>query len=158
METPIFVAMLTGLFGLISGIVLTYLGSVLKFRKDLEAEYDKDLRNRRLDAYQDLWKLLEILARYDRPKPLNRQTLEELTATMREWYFGTGGLYLSEKTRGTYFDLKRALQDKIARGNYGADGSLVGPDSQSLLDLASLLRASLSQDVGTRKSSPVADS
>jgi hypothetical protein len=99
-------ALITGLIGLASGAILAYLGAILKFRKDLEAEYDKDLRNKRMEAYKDLWSHLQVLARYDRPKPLNRQTLEELTVAMREWYFEIGGLYLSEEARKSYFDLK----------------------------------------------------
>lgn len=111
------VALITGLLGILSGA----LASLLKFRNDLElsrqqfrndseltnqkfrddlrAEYDKDLRERRIEVYKGLWHLLQYLGRYDRPKPLTPQTLQELTVEMRKWYFGGGGLYLSEKSR-----------------------------------------------------------
>ena len=158
MDTQFSMALLTGLIGIISGVILTYLGTVLKFRKDLEAEYDKDLRNRRLDAYKDLWKHLQLLARYDRPKPLTCQTLEELSVAMRTWYFETGGLYLSEETRKSYFVLKKAIRDLIASGKYPAEKTLDGEDGKAMVEQASVLRARLTQDVGTRKSSPVADS
>ena len=45
----------TILIALISGIVgfvPTYLSAILKFRKDLESEYDKDLRQNRINVYQ----------------------------------------------------------------------------------------------------------
>jgi len=103
MNDPILNAVITGFIGLASGAALAYLGAILKFRKDLEAEYDKDLRRHRIDAYVELWKPLELLARYDRPKPLNRKTLKELSVAMREWYFRVGGLFLSEDARKAYF-------------------------------------------------------
>lgn len=118
MDPSIMNALITGLIGLASGGTLAYLGAILKFRKDLEAEYDKDLRNKRIEAYKDLWKHLQLLARYDRPRPLNRQTLEELTVAMREWYFETGGLYLSEETRKSYFDVKETIKDLLDSDKY----------------------------------------
>jgi len=150
--------LITGLIGVASGAILTYFGAVLKFRKDLEAEYDKDLRNRRLDVYKDLWKHLKLLARYDRPEPLTPETLGELSVAMREWYFEVGGLYLSEHARDIYFEIKKMIQGVLESNKYRPDQVLDNPDSQPLLDKASLLRARLTHDVGTRKSSPIADS
>jgi len=158
MDNPIAMGIITGLIGVASGAILTYIGAILKFRKDLEAEYDKDLRTRRLTAYEKLWGHLQLLARYDRPKPLTPQTLQELSVAMRRWYFEEGGLYLSDKSRQTYFDLKRAIQKLLEDNRYRPDQTLEGPDSTPLLDTASLLRARLTQDVGTRRTSPIADS
>jgi hypothetical protein len=158
MDNTIAIAIITGLFGIVSGVILAYLGAILKFQKDLEAEYDKDLRNRRIEVYKELWKHLQLLARYDRPKPLTPKNLEELSVEMRRWYFEIGGLYLSEETRKTYFDLKQAIQRLTETAKYSADEVLDQPDSKFILQKASLLRASLTHDVGTRKSSPIADS
>ena len=41
---------------------VTYLTTVAKIRKDLEATYDRDLRNKRITVYKELWKHLEPLA------------------------------------------------------------------------------------------------
>jgi hypothetical protein len=150
--------LITGLIGVASGAILAYFGAVVKFRKDLEAEYDKDLRNRRLEVYKELWKHLKVLARYDRPKPLTPQTLDELSISLREWYFDVGGLYLSEHTRDIYFEIKKMIQGLLESDKYRPDQVLENPDSRLLLDKASLLRARLTHDVGTRKSSPIADS
>jgi hypothetical protein len=152
------VAIITGLFGIASGALVAYLGAILKFRKELEAEYDKDLRSKRIEVYKALWDPLQALARYDRPKPLSPQTLEELTVAMRNWYFEVGGLYLSEDARTSYFDLKQAIQDILNNRKYRPKDMLDPHDSKIVLEQGSLLRARLTQDVGTRKSSPVADS
>ena len=109
MDATIEVAIITGLFGILSGALLAYLGAILKFRKDLEAAYDKDLRNKRIEVYTELWNQLQLLARFDQPEPLTPNTLEKLTVAMRKWYFETGGLYLSEAARITYFDLKGVI-------------------------------------------------
>jgi hypothetical protein len=34
------------------GVVSTWLAAILKFRKDIEIEYDKDLRAKRLEVYK----------------------------------------------------------------------------------------------------------
>lgn len=158
MNVDIVIALFTGIFGIVAGALVAYVGAVVKFRKDLEAEYDKDLRSKRLESYKNLWKYLQLLARYDRPKPLNIQTITELTNSIRQWYFEEGGLYLSEATRKTYFDLKKAIQIIIESNKYRTDELLDKKDSADILEKASLLRASLTKDVGTRKSSPIADS
>ena len=154
--TDIWVAVITGVFGIITGGLLTYVSAILKFRKDLEADYDKDLRSQRIRVYRDLWKRLELVARYDRPKPLNTETLRELTESMRVWYFEKGGLYLSEAARAAYFNLKDSIQ-KALQLPAGAR-EFEESDIPKVLKDASLLRAQLTKDVGTRKSSPVADS
>jgi hypothetical protein len=37
------------------GILGTYLAAIQKYRKDLEAEFDKNLRSDRIKAYTNLW-------------------------------------------------------------------------------------------------------
>jgi hypothetical protein len=99
-----------------------------------------------------------LLARYDRPEPLSPKTLGRLSVEMMEWYFQTGGLYLSEETRSGYFDLKKTIRKILDNPKYQPDDVLDPEDSQNVLDKGSLLRARLTQDVGTRRSSAIADS
>jgi hypothetical protein len=150
--------LVTTVLGLISGAVLTYWAGVVKRRQDLEAEYDKSLRAHRLEVYKELWKHLRVLARYDRPKPLVFSTFHELTISMRDWYFDGGGLYLSEEARKAYFALKDTIQQILQNSKYENDEPLDPADCDAVLGQASILRARLTKDVGTRKSSPVADS
>lgn len=51
MDISIQVANLTGLFGLVSGVILAY----------LEAEYGKDIRSSRVDASEAMWNHLQLL-------------------------------------------------------------------------------------------------
>jgi hypothetical protein len=72
---------------------------------------------------------------------------------MRDWYFDTGGIFLSRKSRGPYFGLKQVMQDII-------DNSELEKDKEAPLDYtwmkplhkeARALRNSLSNDIGTRR-------
>jgi len=120
--------------------------------KDLQAEADKDLRNQRLQVYEDLWKLLPVLARYDRPKPLNAATLQELTAAMRDWYFDKGGLFLAEESRPAYFKLKEAIAQALETLKDQPDKELNDTQINDLVECASDLRTRLANELGTRKS------
>jgi hypothetical protein len=131
----------------------------------------RNLRTRRIEAYQGLWYLLQYLGQYDLPESLTPLILKNLSVEMRKWYFGGGGLYLSEESRTIYFDLKQAIKDVLDKTKYHRpndtpldreDSDLVDvpldpEDSDLVLEKGHLLRASLARDVGTRKSSALAD-
>ncbi|HEY6757513.1 MAG TPA: hypothetical protein VI037_09040 [Nitrososphaera sp.] len=75
----------------------------LETELDLSSQYDVKLRESRVEVYGKLWKLLEPLAKYARPQPVSYKLTLDLWKGCREWYFGTGGLFLSEDARTTYF-------------------------------------------------------
>ena len=157
--TNIVVAIITGSFGIVTATAVAYLGAIIKFRKDLEAEYDKDLRIRRIEVYKGLWHLLQFMARYDLPKPLSPRTLQQLSVEMRKWYFEVGGgLYLSEETRKSYFALKEAIKNVVDKHDNVEDSSeddLDDIDRAKILKKGSDLRRDMTQDVGTRQLSPI---
>ncbi len=85
-------------------------------------EYDKELHNERLRVYKLLWPKLKPLARYSRENSITYQVIKDTSEQMRDWYFDTGGIYLSAKSRGPYFDLKDLMQkmiDKIKEAQHG---------------------------------------
>ena len=55
---PLFAVIITGAISILG----TYLAAIQKFRKDLEAEFDKELRKERISAYSDLWGKLKKLS------------------------------------------------------------------------------------------------
>ena len=101
--------LLAAIIGALAGVVGTYLGAILKVRKDLEFEYDKSLREKRIVAYQALWKLTGAFPRYAIEKPTTYGDLRKLTASLRDWYFETGGVFLTDASRDAYFALQKAL-------------------------------------------------
>ena len=141
-----------GIAGALLGAVTTYLVAVLKLRRELEYKYDTDLRDKRIPQYLELWKLLEDLAKYATPKQLTFDDLYKLTASLRQWYFEQGGLFLSEKSRDTYFALQDAIKKVLdAKGQPGVTTVDEGT-YEDLRKSGSDLRTALTRDVGTRKS------
>ena len=103
----------SALIGAVTGILTTS----WKTRKDLESAYDIELRKQRIEAYRALWKLLQPLAFYSPPGPLTYAGVEDLSKKLRGWYFETGGLFLSERTREPYFDLQRGSYRTLGSGD-----------------------------------------
>ena len=154
MSDPV-LSLLTGLIAGAITAVVTYFATLAKARLDLSIEYDKELRQERLAVYQDLWKRLKPLARYSVERPLTRQVVRATSDSMRDWYFDVGGIYLSQRTRGPYFDLKEAMQLVIDSPEWRKEPDQVLPDQtlQPLLKCGSALREALSNDIGTRQQS-----
>jgi hypothetical protein len=141
--------------GLVSGAVtsvITYFATAAKIRLELTVEYDKELRKDRLRAYLKLWPKLKPLAKYSPPSPVTRQLVKDTSEDMRDWYFDTGGVYLSRKSRGPYFKLKGTMQEII---DYSEIEEEDGPLPKELVETihreATRLRSALSDDVGTRQ-------
>lgn len=70
--------LLAAIIGAIAGVVTTYLGAILKFRVDLKSQYDKDLRDRRIAQYAELWKLTGTFPKYAREKQPTYQDIQGL--------------------------------------------------------------------------------
>lgn len=142
---------------LLAGItaLFTYLATRSKIRLDLTAEYDKDLRTSRLKVYQDLWKLLEPLARYSRPGPVTYVVVKDIAEEMRIWYFQQGGIFLTKESYTPYFSLKEAMQNIIDDEHLKEDNTRELDEKRLsiLLMGASLLRKSLTEDIGSRNES-----
>ena len=142
--------------GLVAGVissVLTYFGIRSKIRLDLTAEYDKELRTSRLEVYKTLWTLLKPLARFSRESPLTYQLVKETSEKMRNWYFDTGGIYLSRQSRDPYFKMKEAMQGIIDDASLvqRVDEPLSGAYIKAVLSSGTKLRKSLADDIGTRR-------
>ena len=127
----------------------TYFFGVLKARRDLELEYDKNLRDKRLDAYKELWKLLQPLAKYSPPGTVTYWTIYDLSVNLRKWYFEVGGIFLSSNSRDKYF----TVQDEIkAIQEHSRPDKEVLPDKhvRVITSKSSELRTSLATDLGSR--------
>jgi hypothetical protein len=123
--------------GFLLGLASAYLGLHWKVREELEAEYDKDLRAKRREAYAALWKVLQPLAKYSPPGPLTAESFGLLSVALRQWYFEVGGLYMSSSTRDEYFALQKELTSPSATGERAREAG-------------SRLRTATTRDVGAR--------
>jgi hypothetical protein len=121
-------------------------------RKEREARFNDLVRPERIPAYKKLWTLLEPLAKYSPPGIFSYTAAENLSQSMRHWYFQDGGgMFLSESSRATYFPIQEYLGDFIlGEGSYKDDPDSPLPEEhvRKLRRLSSLLRASLAEDIG----------
>jgi hypothetical protein len=136
-----------------TALIAAYLGHRRRVLAELEGQYDADLRDLRLAAYRELWRLLEPLALYAREPPgyPTRDALETLAEALRDWYFKTGGIYLSAESREAYFRFQKSLWAVASSSRWESGGELAKPDFDRLQQLSSWLRTVLTYDVGTRR-------
>lgn len=152
MDNPL-VAALVGAF---LGIITTYVGAVVKFRQDLRAEYDKDLRTQRILEYRTLWKLTAIFPKYGRTHNVTQADLQGLAVALRDWYFDGGGMYLSDESRGAYFALQEELGARMQPDSSADEVIVDEPVYEAIRSKCSALRKKLVEDVGTRKEPEIA--
>jgi hypothetical protein len=149
---PVATVLLTTLLS----VPVTFFAMRSKVRRDLEADYDKDLRERRLTAYAALWALGEPLARYSPPGPLSAHGARALSQRLRGWYFSEG-MVLSEAARKAYFD----LQDKLTAPPIAAAPAPTRPLDEAVVkdlrDASTNLHKALSFDVASRQPPIIAD-
>jgi hypothetical protein len=154
METAI-VSLVTSSITAVVTATITYFGTRSKIRLDLTYELDTELRNKRLEAYKELWTQLKPLARYSRePEGITYEIVKDTSGKMRDWYFQPDkGIYLSKASRKPYFNLKEHMQKIIDDDKLKGDPKSVicGPQLKRLLAEGSRLRASLADDIGTRR-------
>jgi hypothetical protein len=150
MPENLMIAVGTALVTALLSAATTYLSLVTKIRGDLEAQYDKDLRERRLTAYAALWALTEPLARYSPPEALSPHGASSLSERLRSWYF-RDGIVLSAAARNAYF----ALQKKLTAEPIAAGAARTRPLDQSVIEdlqqASSAMRTALARDVASRR-------
>jgi hypothetical protein len=141
--------------GLVSGVIsslLTYFSTRSKIRLDMRVEYDKNLHDKRLELYKELWPKTEPLARFAPHFALTFNIVKKVAEITREWYFREGGIYLSKRSRKPYFQLKEQMQRVIDDVGLEArpDDPIDAKAHDAILKAASRLRTSLADDIRTR--------
>jgi len=144
--------------GLVSGVIsslLTYFSTRSKIRLEMRVEYDRALHDKRLELYKELWPETEPLAGFKPHFVLTYQIVKAFADKTRLWYFNSeGGIYLSKQSRKPYFELKKQLQNVLDDEELERQPDANIDDIKrvtSIVDAASRLRASLADDVGTRR-------
>jgi hypothetical protein len=149
-STQLLIGLASVVSGAISAIVTYYLG-VLKAKRDLQFEYDKKLHDERLAAYKGLWKLFEPLAKYSPPSTITYKTVRDLSANMRQWYYETGGIFLSTDARVRYFAVQDAIKEILDKRNSAQDADpLKREQIKMVFDKGSELRTIITKDLRSR--------
>jgi hypothetical protein len=127
---------------------LTFVTTRWQLSRQFDFEYDRRLREHRLTAYGELWRLLEPLSIYEQ-KSITVGAAAALSARMTRWYYRTGGLVLSVAARDAYFPVQNIL---AAAGGlpFPGDHRLDRATMDDLKARGSALRTATTRDVGTR--------
>jgi len=166
MTTPIsdlIVAILgaAGGTGAIVVALVTWLGKtwadrLLEVQKQVlqtAANIDLDLRERRIKVYQEIWTATELLPKWPRNENATYEDLMKLSESFRDWYFRTGGMYLSRTTHDSAYS---PLQDAIAElRDKKVTGKISPQDYEYVRKRCSALRTALANDVESRREGPI---
>lgn len=129
------------------GVFFGFIAAILKSRVDVAAAVNEQLRERRATEYQALWKHTAILPRWPRRRDVTFAKLRDLQGRLRDWYFQSGGMYLSRRS----FEEYSRLQDELTR--VATQGASVIPDDvyDAVRARCSALRSSLTDDLLSRR-------
>ena len=140
-------ALITFVFGV--------LGTYVTTRRNLDLQYDAELRRDRLDAYKALWKEFKPLQKYAQTSVMRVRTrhyVGKLSGKLKDWYFDTVGVFLSYEARRDYFAVQEALDGiRDEELSDSVHEELSDAEYDLLRVRASRLRTTLTRDVGTRK-------
>ncbi len=142
--------MLLEIAALVFGGVVTYFLTQSKIKRELESEYDSDLRKRRMESYKKIWELFVVLPQYGtEEKDATYADVWQLSVNLKEWYFKEGGIFLSEDCRKAFGELQEFLGAKVA-GQYGSTQKVGLVQYEEIRKKCSAFRTQLLKDIGTR--------
>jgi hypothetical protein len=139
-------AVVTAVLGLLTAGVLAVVNNWINAR----AGVDENLRTRRLEQYPALWSATAAVSRWP-SAVVSRGSLEDLHRTLRSWYYGQGGLFLSEQARARYGDVQELIAALLTVARGDASDVLAPNGYTDLMETASALRTALTQDLDTRR-------
>lgn len=143
--------------GVIIAGLSAWLGKVWADRiaqaQKLAGDIDLDLRKRRIDLYEELWKATAVLPKWPRAQGVTYEALLALSETLKTWYFQRGGMYLS---RTAHRDAYSPLQDTLANilGTQST-GPISDQHYELVRDRCSALRTALANDIESRREGPI---
>ena len=118
----------------------------------LHADIDVDLRKRRIRVYRELWTCTSLLPKWPKASGVTYEQLLTFSQTLRDWYFGKGGMYLSRSTHDkAYSPLQDALAE-VLRSN--SSGVISDEHYEKVRSRCSALRTALAGDIESRREGP----
>jgi hypothetical protein len=142
---PATAGIVAGILSGVAGAAVTGWVTLRKVRSDLQAEYDKDLRSKRLTKYLEIWPKFAPLAT-TKLQDVRKADVEAFSIELRRWYFAEGGVYLSSSAMDVY----NLLQTEITAATEKA-GEFAQSDAARIRFFASSLRTRMTEDLGTRR-------
>jgi hypothetical protein len=132
------------------GAVGAFLGAALTSR----AKIDEGLRDSRLRVYPKLWEHTATASQWPR-NSLNVAQLSEFHKALRHWYYTSGGLFLSERSRRLYGDLQELNEWMLKDREHQGATPITEDEYDELRKVCSALRTAMTIDLQTRKTRPI---
>ena len=145
-NTAVFAAIVTG----IATFTGTYLTTTQQVKKQLKSQYSVSLRDKRIDVYKDLWAYLKPLAFHSLDDQIPYSQIEQLSKDLIRWYYGLGGLLLTESSQRLYTEFQTKIKMELNKKKFNSTYLPLGTTDR-IKEMASSLRTSLIRDVGTRE-------
>lgn len=138
---------LVGAIGVAFGGATAYIQGALAAR----AKTGEELRERRLEAYPPIWRKTSTLSRYPAAE-VTCADLKALHLAFRSWYFTTGGLFLSERSRDRYGELQELLGAYLYLHREDDPTRRVDTDDyEGIAETCSVFRTAMTEDLATRR-------
>jgi hypothetical protein len=141
--------LVAAMIGLVVGAVAAWIKAVLAIRE----KANEELRGLRIATYPTVYQLTAPLSLWP-PASMSYNDLFQLNLALRRWYFTSGGLYLSARSRDRYGEMKQLICaylddiDNEAR----LDEVDIRPDMyKDLTNTARAFRNALTEDLETRR-------
>jgi hypothetical protein len=140
------VALITATAALVSGLVTAAVTGWLAGR----AKVSEELRELRLSHYPPVWKRTSMLSRWPQTDATYTD-LERLHVDLRRWYYGLGGVVLSENARARYGELQALVGTHLERDGAPPGEELRHETYPGLMTVASAFRTALTEDLESRR-------
>ncbi|MBI1259675.1 MAG: hypothetical protein GC204_19585 [Chloroflexi bacterium] len=145
------------IIGAIVGGIISFLLAERKFQQELLGRLDESTSKDRMEAYKILWGLTGLLPRFPPSETVTYADLKRLSNKFRAWYFGEGGIYLTETSKKAYFDVQELLL-KLANDHEAQQTQMTILDSAqetgdywTVYNYLRTLRNHLTEDVRSRQ-------
>jgi hypothetical protein len=129
------------------GGVVAFVGAVAKNALDIRSKVDEQLRDLRRPAYEKLWRETALVPKWPRAHVTHGQ-LAKFSEDLRNWYFETGGMWMSRQTQQRYASLQNVLQS-VTRDKPSELVDDTGYDS--VREACSRLRTAMTDDLVSRR-------
>ncbi|MGD9367361.1 MAG: hypothetical protein PVH87_16805 [Desulfobacteraceae bacterium] len=148
MDIKLQVALISGLVGSLIGVLVT----MWQVRKQFEASAELQRRENRIPVMQKLWEQMRPFSFFGKPQNERKELLSKISNDLTQWYYKTGGLYLSETSQKYYVRFQEAIETIIKKYRFSEVNlnKLSHSEFHLLQEEASALRTLTARDCGTR--------
>jgi hypothetical protein len=143
---PMLSAIYTQIITLIAGV---FLGGLIKSWLDYRSKVFSLLWDKRLDAYQDLVKLMARFPKWPRAEPVYSDLLH-MSTDLKNWYFDRGGILMSKSTRIAFENLQEHIT-RVYEDHKKNQTEKISNDYDGIVELCHLLRVEMTRDLLSRK-------